>query len=59
VQLLVYADNVRAIALYRRLGWQPAGEPAPHPRTGKPEQRYELALQKRHGPSAPRPFRQR
>ena len=43
-QLLVYTDNVRAIALYQRLGWQPRGEPGPHPRTGKPEQRYELEL---------------
>ncbi len=43
-QLLVYTDNVRAIALYQRLGWQPRGEPGPHPLTGKPEQRYELEL---------------
>jgi ribosomal protein S18 acetylase RimI-like enzyme len=43
-QLLVYTDNTRAVALYERLGWQPAGRPAPHPRTGKPEQRYVLAL---------------
>jgi ribosomal protein S18 acetylase RimI-like enzyme len=43
-QLLVYADNSRATALYERLGWQVRGEPTPHPRTGKPEQRYELDL---------------
>ncbi len=43
-KLLVYADNVRAIELYEQLGWRPAGQPAPHPRTGKPEQRYELEL---------------
>lgn len=43
-QLLVYTDNVRAITLYQRLGWQPRGEPGPHPRTGEPEQRYELEL---------------
>lgn len=43
-QLLVYADNFRATALYERLGWQVRGEPTPHPRTGKPEQRYELDL---------------
>lgn len=44
VELQVYVANVRAIALYERLGWRPCGEPAPHPRTGKPEQRYELEL---------------
>ena len=44
VQLLVYTDNARAVALYERTGWQPRGRPAPHPRTGRPEQRYELAL---------------
>jgi ribosomal protein S18 acetylase RimI-like enzyme len=43
-QLLVYGDNSRAVALYERLGWRAFGEPAPHPRTGKPEQRYELHL---------------
>lgn len=43
-QLLVYVANVRAVALYERLGWQPVGAPTPHRRTGKPEQRYELAL---------------
>jgi ribosomal protein S18 acetylase RimI-like enzyme len=43
-QLLVYADNGRAVALYERLGWRAAGAPAPHPLTGKPEQRYELWL---------------
>ncbi len=43
-QLLVYTDNARAVALYGRLGWQPSGQPAPHPRTGKLEQRYVLSL---------------
>jgi ribosomal protein S18 acetylase RimI-like enzyme len=43
-QLLVYTDNSRAVTLYERLGWQTRGEPAPHPRTGKPEQRYEIQL---------------
>jgi ribosomal protein S18 acetylase RimI-like enzyme len=43
-ELLVYDDNRRAIALYERLGWRPHGLPTAHPRTGKPEQRYELRL---------------
>ena len=43
-QLLVYADNSRAVSLYHQLGWRPQGTPAPHPRTGKPEQRYRLKL---------------
>lgn len=43
-QLLVYVENRRAIALYERLGWRASGRPAAHPRTGKPEQRYELQL---------------
>jgi ribosomal protein S18 acetylase RimI-like enzyme len=43
-QLLVYLDNVQALALYQGLGWQPHGPAAPHPRTGKPEQRYRLTL---------------
>lgn len=42
VELSVYVDNRRATALYERLGWRPRGVPAAHPRTGKPEQRYEL-----------------
>ena len=44
VELSVYVDNRRATALYERLGWRPCGAPAAHPRTGKPEQRYELRL---------------
>ena len=40
----VYTDNGRAVALYERLGWRPAGAPQAHPRSGKPEQRYELPL---------------
>lgn len=43
-ELSVYVTNVRAVALYARLGWQLVGAPSAHPRTGKPEQRYELAL---------------
>jgi ribosomal protein S18 acetylase RimI-like enzyme len=43
-ELSVYVDNGRAAALYQRLGWQPCGRPTAHPRTGKPEQRYELRL---------------
>jgi ribosomal protein S18 acetylase RimI-like enzyme len=44
VELSVYLDNRKAVALYERLGWRPVGRPAPHPRTGKPEQRYELRV---------------
>jgi ribosomal protein S18 acetylase RimI-like enzyme len=44
VELSVYVDNRRAAALYERLGWHAVGPPTPHPRTGKPEQRYELRL---------------
>jgi ribosomal protein S18 acetylase RimI-like enzyme len=44
VELSVYVDNRRAIALYERLGWRPCGAPSSHSRTGKPEQRYELHL---------------
>jgi ribosomal protein S18 acetylase RimI-like enzyme len=44
VELSVYLDNRKAVALYERLGWRPVGRPAPHPRTGKREQRYELHL---------------
>jgi ribosomal protein S18 acetylase RimI-like enzyme len=43
-ELSVYVDNIRAVRLYERLGWQARGEPTPHPRTGKPEQRYQLSL---------------
>jgi ribosomal protein S18 acetylase RimI-like enzyme len=43
-ELAVYASNTRAVGLYQRQGWQPVGDPVPHPRTGKPEQRYELHL---------------
>jgi len=43
-QLLVYVSNARAARMYDQLGWQPQGLPAPHPRTGKPEQRYRLRL---------------
>ena len=43
-QLMVYVSNPRAVGLYERLGWRAEGSPTPHPRTGKPEQRYRLAL---------------
>lgn len=43
-ELAVYVENVRATALYERLGWQACGAPTAHPRTHKPEQRYELRL---------------
>jgi ribosomal protein S18 acetylase RimI-like enzyme len=43
-ELSVYTDNLRATRLYEGLGWQPYGEPTPHRRTGKPEQRYRVSL---------------
>jgi ribosomal protein S18 acetylase RimI-like enzyme len=43
-ELSVYTDNARAIALYERQGWLPVGDPVPHPRTAKPEQRYKRRL---------------
>jgi ribosomal protein S18 acetylase RimI-like enzyme len=43
-QLLVYLDNRRATGLYEQFGWRPEGSPQPHPRTGKPQQRYRLTL---------------
>jgi ribosomal protein S18 acetylase RimI-like enzyme len=42
--LSVYVANTRATALYERHGWRSFSQPVPHPRTGKPEQRYELPL---------------
>jgi len=42
--LLVYCDNRRATKLYQAAGWIETGAPVAHPRTGKPEQRYELTL---------------
>ncbi len=43
-ELLVYADNGRAVRLYERLGWRRRGEPVANPRTGKPMNRYELTF---------------
>jgi ribosomal protein S18 acetylase RimI-like enzyme len=43
-ELSVYSGNQRAVELYERLGWRRRGQPTPHPRTGKAEQRYELTL---------------
>ena len=43
-QLLVYVDNVRGVRLYERLGWVKIGEPAPHPRSGRVEQRYAFSV---------------
>jgi len=42
--LAVYADNDRAVRLYERLGWRRQGDPVPHAHSGRPEQRYQLAL---------------
>ncbi|MGI5501895.1 N-acetyltransferase family protein [Lentzea sp. CA-135723] len=40
VELLVFVDNVRGVLLYERLGWIKVGDPVPHPRHGRLEQRY-------------------
>jgi ribosomal protein S18 acetylase RimI-like enzyme len=44
LRLGVYVDNVRAVELYHRLNWLADGEPVPHPRSGRLEQRYVLNL---------------
>jgi ribosomal protein S18 acetylase RimI-like enzyme len=41
-ELAVYRDNSRAVKLYEGLGWRPVGDAQPHPRSGRPEQRYRL-----------------
>ena len=46
-QLLVYVDNVRGVRLYERLGWIKLGDPAPHPRNGRVEQRYSFSFTQR------------
>jgi ribosomal protein S18 acetylase RimI-like enzyme len=43
-ELDVYLDNPRALKLYEAHGWRPCGEAAPHPRSGRIEQRYRLEL---------------
>ncbi|WP_189258452.1 GNAT family N-acetyltransferase [Lentzea flava] len=43
-ELLVFVDNVRGVRLYERLGWIKVGDPAPHPSTGRVEQRYSFSL---------------
>lgn len=43
-QLAVYSDNDRAVQLYERLGLRRLGAPIPNERSGRPEQRYQLAL---------------
>lgn len=42
-ELLVYVDNERGVRLYERLGWIKLGDPAPHPRNGRVEQRYSFS----------------
>ncbi|SDP62258.1 GNAT family N-acetyltransferase [Lentzea jiangxiensis] len=39
-ELMVFIDNVRGVRLYERLGWIKVGDPVPHPRHGRVEQRY-------------------
>ena len=43
-ELLVYVDNERGVRLYERLGWIKVGDPAPHPRNGRLEQRYSFSV---------------
>ncbi|MFD1372348.1 GNAT family N-acetyltransferase [Actinoplanes sichuanensis] len=43
-ELEVYLDNPRAVELYEALGWLPHGDAAPHPRSGRLEQRYRLTF---------------
>jgi GNAT superfamily N-acetyltransferase len=43
-ELDVYLDNPRAVQLYEGQGWRPYGDAAPHPRSGRLEQRYRLDL---------------
>ena len=43
-ELMAYLDNSRALRLYERQGWSADGDPTPHPRTGKLEQRYTLTV---------------
>lgn len=43
-QLLVFVDNTRGVRLYERLGWIKIGDPAPHPRNGRVEQRYSFSV---------------
>jgi ribosomal protein S18 acetylase RimI-like enzyme len=42
-ELLVYVDNERGVRLYERLGWIKVGDPVPHPRNGRVEQRYSFS----------------
>ncbi|GIE77169.1 hypothetical protein Aph02nite_31190 [Actinoplanes philippinensis] len=43
-ELEVYLDNPRAVTLYESFGWLRDGDPTPHPRSGRLEQRYRLKL---------------
>ena len=43
-ELAVYLDNARAVNLYEGLGRRPVGDAQPHPRSGRPEQRYRLTF---------------
>lgn len=47
-ELLVYVDNVRGVRLYERLGWIKVGDPVPHPRNGRVEQRYAFSPERGH-----------
>jgi ribosomal protein S18 acetylase RimI-like enzyme len=42
--LEVYADNLRAVRLYEKLGWHRIGEAHPHPGSGRWLEQYSLDL---------------
>jgi len=44
VVLEVYADNLRAVRLYEKLGWRRAGAAHPHADSGRSLEDYSLAL---------------
>ena len=55
IELWVYADNDRAVALYRRCGWRPSADARTHPSSGRREQRYTLEIPEHARPPRSRP----